>query len=339
MSVPLPEEYAGNSGNRSRNFVRDFLFGDSGTRRGDACIEAELLMDKRTEGWVDIPHGGVGMGAVMELALALDGCPLTDERLYPLSAEFRMGGSPVRVGDRVKVKVSSVEGGTAGSIQVDRGEAPYILASISHGSDHPLRTDPLLSYLPVEFSDVQNRLIPLPYYKNCFVCGGERSQPGLRRRFYFWNAGQQKKVVVSSAGFDAWDSETFCLFQQDDTIHPIVFLALLDETMGWGGFMDTGSAGVTVRADYTMYRGVHTGERVVVFGRGEKVRGNAPSRLLFWASGGVAVVRDDGSLEPVMVSSGQWLGVPALTDQMKTELMPHEWTVRAFELAGYRGCF
>jgi hypothetical protein len=55
---------------------------------------------------------------------------------------------------------------------------------------------------------------------------------------------------------------------------------------------------------------------------------------LFWASGGAAAINKDGILEIVIAASGQWLGVPELTRQMKTELMPKELTERAFRFAG-----
>jgi hypothetical protein len=147
-------------------------------------------------------------------------------------------------------------------------------------------------------------------------------------------AKQPEKLVVSTAGFDAWDSKTFYLFQRNHIIHPIAFLALLDETMGWAGFMSSASGAVTVRIHYTFYRDIHVGERLVVFGRGEKVKGKAGLRLLFWTSGGVAVVNNSGSFEVVITSSGQYLGVSELTEQMKTELIPKELTTSVFAFAG-----
>ena len=98
--------------------------------------------------------------------------------------------------------------------------------------------------------------------------------------------------------------------------------------------MASASGAVTVRISYTLYRDIRVGERIVAFGRGDKVRGNAGSRLLFWASGGAAAVNKDGIFETVIAASGQWLGVPELTRQMKIELMPKELTERAFRFAG-----
>jgi acyl-coenzyme A thioesterase PaaI-like protein len=143
-----------------------------------------------------------------------------------------------------------------------------------------------------------------------------------------------KKIVVSTVGFDTGDSEAFYLFQRNNIIHPLASLSLLDETMGWAGFMASASGAVTVRISYTLYRDIRVGERIVAFGRVDKVRGNAASRLLFWASGGLAAVNKDGTIETVIAASGQWLGVPELTRQMETELMPKELTERAFRFAG-----
>ena len=318
----------------SQNFVKDFLFGNIDICHEDTCIRSQLLMDSRTEGWIGIPHGGIGMGAIMELAAMLHTYPVQDEVLYPLSADFRMGGSRVRIGDCVGIIVTSGEGGAEGVVAANRDASPYISASIRYGNEDPDRKEQFLSYMPERFSDMGNMFVSLPHYVNCFVCGVERRHPGLKRHFSFVNSHNLGKIVISTAGCDVLDDETFYLFRHNDVIHPIAFLALLDEVMGWGGFMISANGGVTVRANYTFYRAVHVGERIVVFGRGERVRGNINARLLFWASGGAAVLHDNGRLEPVIAASGQWLGVKELTDQMKRELIPEERTTMAFSLAG-----
>ena len=319
----------------SRNFVRTFLFGDSDVHEDGKCVRAGLLMDLCTEGWVGIPHGGIGMGAIMELAMMLGNYPQNAESLYPLSADFRMGGSSVKIGDSLIVEVSEAEGGAVGRISAERDLSPYVSASIRYRDAASHRRDLVASYIPGGISDIENQLMPLPHYKNCFVCGVGRSHPGLKRSFHFLDSNESsRKIVVSTVGFDTRDSEAFYLFQRNNIIHPIASLALLDETMGWAGFMASASGAVTVRISYTLYRDIRVGERVVAFGRCDKVRGNAGSRLLFWASGGAAAVNKDGILETVIAASGQWLGVPELTRQMKIELMPKELTERAFRIAG-----
>ncbi|MGA3207710.1 MAG: hypothetical protein ABSE05_07785 [Syntrophales bacterium] len=318
----------------ARNFVRKFLFGGSDIHRDGKCVRAGLQMDLRSEGWVGIPHGGIGMGAIMELAMMLDNYPQNAGSLYPLSADFRMGGSSVKIGDRLIAEVSEGEGGAVGIISAGPDSPPYISASVRYRDAVSHKRDLFASYIPGRISDVENKLMPLPHYKNCFVCGVGRSHPGLKRNFHFLDSDEpSRKIVVSTVGYDSRDSETFYLFQRNNIIHPIASLALLDETMGWAGFMVSASGAVTVRISYTLYRDIRVGERVVAFGRGDKVRGNARSRLLFWASGGAAAVNEDGIFETVIAASGQWLGVPELTRQMKTELMPNELTEQAFRFA------
>ncbi|HEX7535338.1 MAG TPA: hypothetical protein VF343_08775 [Syntrophales bacterium] len=334
MSQHSPEVSCSAHDRDSQNFVRTFLFGDSNVHKDGKCVRAGLLMDQRTEGWVGIPHGGIGMGAIMELAMMLDNYPKNAGSLYPLTVDFRMGGSSVRIGDRLIAEVSEREGGAAGIISRAPDSPPYISASIRYRDAGHHKGDLSAPYIPDGISGIENKLIPLPYYKNCFVCGVGRSHPGLKRRFYLLNTKQSEKIVVSTVGFNTLDSETFYLFQRISITHPIASLALLDETLGWAGFMASASGGLTVRISYTIYRDIHVGERFVVFGHGDKVKGDIGSRMLLWASGGAVAVNKDGFFETIIAASGQWLGVPELTRQMKTELMPKELTEQAFRFAG-----
>jgi len=335
MSQYSPEVSRSPHDRDSGDFVRNFLFGSSGIHKDGKRVRAGLLTDLRTEGWVGIPHGGIGMGAIMELVTVLGNYPQNAGYLYPLSVDFRMGGSSVKIGDRLIVEVSEAEGGAAGIISATSDSLPYISASIRYRDAGYHNRDLFASYIPCRISDIENKLVPLPHYKNCFVCGVERTHPGLKRKFYFLDGNESsRKIVVSRVGLDARDSEAFYLFQRNNIIHPMASLALLDETMGWGGFMASGSGAVTVRISYTIYRDIRVGERIVAFGRCDKMRGNAGSRLLFWASGGAAAVNKDGIFETVIASSGQWLGVPELTRQMKKELMPKELTENAFRFPG-----
>lgn len=335
MSYHSPKVSCSPRDRDARNVVREFLFGGSDVHNDGKCVRAGMLMDQRTEGWVGIPHGGIGMGAIMELAMMLDNFPQDAGSIYPLSANFRMGGSSAKIGDRLIAEVAEGEGGAAGIISAERKLPPYLSAQVRYGDTASHLRGLLASYIPGRFSDIESKLIPLPHYKNCFVCGVERTHPGLKRSFHFMDDnGSARKMVVSIVGFDSRDGEAFYLFQRNNIVHPLAPLSLLDETLGWAGFMTSGSGAVTVRISYTLYRDIRVGERIVAFGRGDRVRGNAASRLLFWASGGVAAVNENGSFETVITASGQWLGVPELTQQMKIELMPNELTEQAFRFAG-----
>jgi hypothetical protein len=321
-------------GRKTESFVRDFLFGASGVFRDGRVSRANLAFDSRTEGWVGIPHGGIGMGAIAELATTLDAYPADSASRFPMSLEYRLGGSPARTGDVAAVEVKSCDGHIEGKINIGRDTAPYMTAVIRYGIEACEGKEWLSSFFPEDTSGVLKDWTPLPHYKDCFVCGTGRHHAGLKRAFHLWAAALPSKIIIAPVGNDTDDLETFCRFHANGLIHPLAFLALLDETVGWGGFMVSASGGVTVRIHFTFYRDIKVGERVLVYGRGDKVKGKASSRLLYWGSGGAAVVHDDGRLEPVIAVSGQFLGVPELTEQMKIELAPKALTEKAFELAG-----
>jgi hypothetical protein len=322
----------------SQNFVREFLFRPSDIHQDGVSIKAVLRMDENKEGWMGIPHGGIGMGALMELIMTLPDYPTEENSLYPFTAEFRMGGSSVKVGDVLDITVSPTEGGAEG-VMINGDETfPYISADVSYGKDEPQRRHLFDSYLPDSFSSVEKHLIELPYYKNCYVCGVERIYPGLKRRFYLVpDKNMGKNLVVTTAGFASDDGGTFGRFQQNGWIHPIAPLAVLDETMGWAGFLSSTSGAVTVFISYTFYRSIKTGEKIVFFGRSERVRGRPRARDMFWASGGAAIVDDRGKLEMVIAAQGQWMGVPELTEQMHRELIPKGMIDEALVIAGQSG--
>ena len=291
-------------------------------------------MDDKTQGWVGIPHGGIAMGAMADLAFSLrkgiDG-PFGP---YPFSIDYRMGGASVRLGDTLQTELTSKKDKAEGVVVKDLQSPPYLSAVFQFAHADSSIGQIFRSYLPAHAGDLENRMIPLPSYRNCFVCGFARREPGLERRFYALDLPDRQKIVVSPVGCAGDSGEAFYRFQRDGFLHPLPLLALLDELIGWGGFLLAASGGVTVKASYTFYRDVRVGERLWVFGRGENVRGNPSSRMLFSASGAAAAVDRDGFLEPVVVASGQYLGVGTLTEQMRRELLPAELTQRAFQLAG-----
>ncbi|HAJ28248.1 MAG TPA: hypothetical protein DCG53_13565 [Syntrophus sp. (in: bacteria)] len=316
------------------DFIHSFLFGNAGIVRDDQGVRSRLKMTRSTEGWIGIPHGGIGMGILLELALHTGANGLDPVYQYPFNVEYRLGGASLHIGDAVEAAVIRNEDRLSGRILREGEDEPYLRANIHYGKEGPHKKVQFQDSLPVRYDDIENRLLPLPYYRNCFVCGVEREEAGLRRRFYFVDGEVTEKIVVSLAGFDEDDKQSFNRFQRNEIFHPLPILALLDETLGLAAFMVSASGGVTVRIDYTFYRDIRVGERLLFFGRGGKLRGKTPSRMMCWASGGAAVVRDDGTLEPVVSASGQWLGVPALTHQMREALIPAELNRRAFELAG-----
>lgn len=304
-------------------------------RNNDGSLTANIVMDGRTEGWVGIPHGGFGMGAIMELASGLDNYPDDPKSIFPLRADFRMGGAAVSLGDRVIVNVEEKDGGAVGVIKKEGVDLPYISGDISFLTEDVKEREAFEAFVPSNFSNLKNKLIPLPYYTDCFVCGANRREPGLKRVFQLFDDpdDSEGKTVVSLVGFEVEDKETFFWFTRGDFVHPIAPLALGDETTGWGGFFIAKNGGVSVRLSYNFYRDIRLGEKIVFFGRGSRMKGDISKRLLFWATGGAAVVDEEGAFETVLTTSGQWFGLSALTDQMRVHLIPEKSRIRAFKMA------
>ena len=316
------------------DFIHSFLFGDACITQEDQTIQSHLKMAPATEGWIGIPHGGIGMGLLMELALRMEDPALHPAGPYPFNVQYRLGGARLRVGDTVAATVVRGEDGLSGQILREGKDEPYLSAQFRYATEGAYEKGQLQTSLPANFKDIENRLVPMPYLHNCFVCGVERQEHGLRRRFYFIDSEAKEKIIVAFAGFRQADHQSFNRFQRNGVYHPLPILALLDETLGLSAFLVSASGGVTVRIDYTFYRDIRVGEKLLFWGRGGTMRGRAPSRCMCLASGGVAALRDDGTLEPVVSASGQWLGLPVLTQQMREALIPEELNRRAFEHAG-----
>jgi len=318
------------------DFVHSFLFQEKCIDNDGKIVSAAMLMDVSKEGWVGIPHGGIGMGAIMELVPGF-GHAVSDQKevLYPVNCSFRMGGSEARVGDKVVIQATKSDDGISGRISVEDADMPYITGDITFGDQIAEIDSYARDYVPSDYSQIKGRLDHIPHYLNCFVCGVDRKAPGLKRRFHLWKS-PHGHVVCAFAGFNEEDKDTFYLFERNGFIHPMGWMAVLDETMGWGGFFTSANGGVSVRLNYKLLRKIGINEKLVFFGRGEKVMGRIEKRMLFWASGCGAVMHDDGSLETVVESSGQWYAMAALTEQMKQELIPATLTEKAFSVISKR---
>lgn len=315
------------------DFVHGFLFGDACLEKNGDCVSAGMVMDLGKEGWVGIPHGGIGMGALLEMA-EVAGLEFSSSQAaaYPLSCTFRMGGAGARVGDSVTLKSEAVDGKIKGAIIVVGADIPYITAEIDSGEAGRKTDEYSRPYVPATYGEIAGKLAHLPHYLNCFVCGVDRKLPGLKRRFHLWES-PHGPVICAFAGFNDDDQESFFRFERGGFVHPMAVMALLDETMGWGGFFASGNGGVSVRLNYRILRKVSTAEKLVFFGRGEKVSGRIDKRMFFWASGCVCAMSPGGSFEKIVESSGQWYAMASLTEQMRRELIPKELTEDAFSVA------
>ena len=306
--------------------IRGFQYSED-----QASIHAEIGMGEHTEGWIGIPHGGIGMGGILELVQGLHNFPDDARCCFPLKVNYRLGGARVKIGDTVGVTVSEVNNGADAKIVLQGQKDPYLIANVSYHNSSVELENHIGSYLPKNYRELGNNVVLLPRYERCLVCGYKRNYPGLNREFYLVNSGEHR-LVYSKVGFCQKDSDDFFWFRRGDVVHPLALISLLDETMGWAGFFISGQGGVTVNLEVSFSRDIRIGEKMIFFGRAERKRGRNPKLMFFWSTGGIATVNNDGTFEMAASASAQYFALPELTEQMKIHLLPLELTRQAFDL-------
>ncbi|MBN2331939.1 MAG: hypothetical protein JXO49_06345 [Deltaproteobacteria bacterium] len=276
-------------------------------------LDASLLMEKRHEGWLDIPHGGIGISALIDLA-DLAWLQETGRNLpYPCSLSLKFG-DVCRLGDQLQMTARMNHELRRVELQMKRqGEEKNYLAGaaepVADGND-----DACLPLPPVAELESAGMLRALSIYENCFICGNQRQAPGIGRRFFQGSfAGQD--YILARYGFAAADAAVAHWFQQgQEMLHPGVIGAVLDEICGWSGFIAGELFGVTVRLDLTFQRPVGVAEKLIFASPTPRVKGRS-SRQVYYATGQVLSLDNDGGYELVAAASGQWLVVPRLRQQ------------------------
>ncbi len=300
--------------------------------RGDE-VESSLCLDTRHQGWTELPHGGLLMSCLLEAARQGFGhalAPRGDGQAVRTS--FRWGGPTLFLGDEILIAARREPAGIEGSVRKKGETRPTLTARIDQGPPKlSLKDlDPIPEIMEGLAREGVEKTVPLPYSQNCFVCGSGRSLPGLERRFYCLE-NSDHRVVFTLAGLDPDDDERFFWFRiSDDEVHPGALASVLDETLGWSGFVAARQGGVTVRLEIDFFRPVDLGERLLFFGVCTRIRGSSPHRLFWYAAGGILPFGTGADLAPVALAAGQWLAVPKLTEEMKRHLAPAEWVSRWF---------
>jgi len=297
---------------------RSFLTGDSPfvptelLEVSETRIDRQLVFGLEHEGFVGIPHGGLGMG------LCLDAWRRTGRSAYPVSVRYKFGGSGIAIGQEA---VFTVENGGTGQdakvyakITKNGDKSPYLRAEI--GPADSVDIPETLRILPPE--DFR----PLPFYRNCFVCGHHRTITGLQRRFRV-HLSDAAPLVTTSWGHNSEDldrAESFLIGERE--LHPAALISIFDENTAWGGFMQTRSAGLSVRLDFTLLRPVWKNEPLTFVGRPTGIRGNPKAPRFFLAEGSILSLADASHPEPVAFGRGEWIIMDLYTEQIKKNLLP-----------------
>jgi hypothetical protein len=277
-------------------------------------FHAEFVFEPHHEGFIGIPHGGLSMG------LSLDAWRKTGFPSYPVHVSFKFGGSGISIGDTAEFAVE----------RAHEHLEPQVLVRITKKGD---KTPYLTAQIVAAHSRAGRDRLPLPphhefrllpYYRNCFVCGHHRPVVGLKRRFRL-HEPDGSQVVTTLWGDEKEDTdraEFFLIGKQE--LHPAVLVSIFDENIAWGGFMRTGTAGLSVRLEFTLMRPVGKHEKLLFVGWPTGIRGNPRAPRFFKAEGFILSVADPQDPKPVAYGHGEWIIVASLTEQIKKNLLPED---------------
>jgi hypothetical protein len=283
---------------------------DASTHR----VDHEVVFESKHEGFIGIPHGGLAMGS------CIDAWRRTPSAGYPAQVKFKFGGTGIKIGDEALLSVERAPNGDSPSVVVqitkNGDKTPYIRAEVVRLAQSALDI-PLLESPSRESRE-------LPYYRNCFVCGHHRDEPGLERRFRV-HPPETGNVVTTdwSAGSDDKDRAGMFLFGSEE-LHPAVPISIFDENTGWSGFMLTRACGLSVRTSLTLLRPVGRHEPLLFVSRPVRTRGNPTAPRFFIAEGAVLSTADPANPEPVAFGEGEWIVMREYTDQAKANLLPED---------------
>jgi len=282
-------------------------------------VETEMVFGLEHEGWQGIPHGGVAMTALLDLAdhcwLRVRGTNLT----YPLAIEWRFA-DVVTIGDKMHLRAIVKDDSTITlSMQRQGSEKIYLRAEV--------KVDLVSEKVDFSLPDPEELLQkgvkhqPLEVYHNCFVCGRKRQLPGLQRRFFKTIINPENPegqdfsaVIVRFGGADAGADLSASFQQAPNRLHPGVMAALLDELCGGSGVLAGDLYGYTVRFKLNINRLPEIGEEFFGFSPRPEVRGRG-IRKFYHPAGALYRQREDGTTEVFASASGQWLAREELRQQ------------------------
>lgn len=290
-----------------------YLFHDYSIK--DDSITTRMNIEKKHEGWPGIPHGGIGMTAFIELVDILD----EGKTGYPLLYSFRFGGERISVGDIVQLKVEKNEDQYRGVMSTSNSVLPYLKASMTSGmlqsrdkieqAANQMKAGMPYARYTLKIPDMSFRLLFNP-----------RAQHDIHmREFSFNEYNTGYNTLYCRSHHDVANPGTIFNTLRDNQVHPGVLITLLDETMGWAGFLSAWQGGVTVLLDVNLFRPVNKNDRFVVSGMCTKISGSSHRKVVY-ATGAVFIKNGD-SLELAGYALGKWLTLPGYREKMVRYLL------------------
>ncbi|MCX7680036.1 MAG: hypothetical protein N2316_12590 [Spirochaetes bacterium] len=284
-----------------------FLF--SNWDRKSNIIHANFTLEKKHQGWPGIPHGGVGITALVELADLLSCTGLA----YPLYATFRFGGERLHIGDEVMVEVIKKENEFVGKIEKG-GKQPYLTCEIYSMSE--LNFDQEIA--KIEYIGSQNPVssspLVMPNYANKLIFAPHTQHLHKYRTFYFRENSDGYVYVKCSLTNSAGKDDGADVNKLGNALHPGAVITILDETLGWASFFASWQGGVTINIAAYFPEPISPGGTIYSIGYCERTSGTA-YRKIANSSGGL-FVKKNGIKRLVAYAHGRWLTKPEYKQKM-----------------------
>ncbi len=268
-------------------------------------IEAESVISRRHEGWPNIPHGGVGMTAVIELADLLSGQPFS----YPATAIYRFGGDRLFINDRVIFRVDDRDGYYEGTIVKKPGFHPYMTSRIESGKRHDLDQEVARLNAIVSSPMANSSSFIMPNFSGRIIYRTEYQPLFTTREFTIVeleNRASYMKSVIPGESPIHIESWINCI--TGGQIHPGVQVTILDETLAWAGFFAAWQGGVTVDLEAYFVRPVERTETMTAIGICDGMYGSFTRKIVYCSGAIFSGAPENGDI--VACARGRWLTRP-----------------------------
>ncbi len=263
------------------------------------------------QGWPGIPHGGVGMTSLIELADLLH----DDTLQYPLLVNFRFGGDRLFIGDSVVLKMQRRDHVFEGLIAKKTGGAPYLTCSFESPAPPMFGKEMIGLRELVDQPVVSSSPLVMPNFANRIVYTRESQELHRYRTFKFKEIDTERvymKCGITDGLENAGGSDINRL--GGGYLHPGALITILDETLGWAGFFAAWQGGVTVAISAYFLRPAKPGGGIFSIGVCDGTRGTF-SRKMVNCSGGLFARAASGP-EVIAYSMGKWLTRPEFKEKM-----------------------
>lgn len=286
---------------------KGYLF--SGYDINSNTIHSGFTIKQVHTGWPNIPHGGVGMTAVIELVSHLHDGFLP----YPFSAKYRFGGEKLVVGDDVDITVEQNGCEFIGKMLKSTGGQPYMTAAVSFAS---------LPAREVCYDDIIALLAKYAVNENSFI------MPNFSGKIIFLPEEQGKYTIREFTFVEVPDRSMYMMTAipdmngtagamnriAEDQVHPGALVTVLDETLGWAGFFAAWQGGVTVDLAVRFLEPVRPGDKIFAVGFCRDMYGSFSRKIVLCAGGIFSGTREDPKL--LVYAEGRWLTRPDFKEKM-----------------------